>query len=240
MTLTQSKSVSSLEGPSEDSKKMTQEYGPMVAFQSGSPMMIVGPTNSGKTFWVRRLLSHQMFTEPIHSILYCYGVHQSAFDNMKSQDLAAEKITFHQGLPDKAKLEEIHDGNFHVVVLDDLMEHIVKSEDMQQLFTKYCHHMNITAIFISQNIFHQGPRARTISLNSHVIVLFSNKRDESQIRTFARQIYPTKWKRFLDVYERNMNHEYSYLVIDCTPSHPREIKVRTSIFPGETTYTFDI
>lgn len=213
---------------------------PTVPFQSGSPMMIVGPTNSGKTFWVRRLLAHNMFTQPIKSVLYCYGVHQATYDQMKTENLAAEKITFHQGLPERSKLEEISDGNFHVVVLDDMMEDIVRSKDMQQLFTKYCHHLNITAIFVSQNIFHQGPHARTISLNSHVIVLFSNKRDESQIRTFARQIYPTKWKRFIDVYERNMNHEYSYLVIDCTPSHPREIKVRSSIFPGETTHTFDI
>lgn len=213
---------------------------PVVPFQSGSPMMVVGPTNSGKTYWVRRLLSHDMFTEPVKSILYCYGVDQKAYEDMKSGHLAAGKIRFFQGIPDKATLEEMNDGNFHIIVLDDMMEDIVKSKDMQQLFTKYCHHMNMTAIFVSQNIFHQGPLARTISLNSHVIVLFANKRDESQIKIFARQIYPTKWKRFIDIYEKSMNHEYSYLVVDCTPSHPREIKVRSAIFPGEMTYTFDI
>ena len=213
---------------------------PVVPFQSGSPIMVVGPTNSGKTHWVKRLLSHHMFTQPVKSVLYCYGVDQRAYEQMRADSLSAEKIHFHQGLPDRKKLEDLADGNFHVVVLDDMMEDIVKSKDMQQLFTKFCHHYNISAIFISQNIFHQGPLARTISLNSHVIVLFANKRDESQIKILARQIYPNKWKRFIDVYEKSMNHEYSYLVIDCTPSHPREIKVRTDIFPGETTYTFDI
>ena len=214
---------------------------PTVPFQSGSPIMVVGPTNSGKTFWVRRLLSHNMFTQPVKSILYCYGVHQKAYEEMKAENLAADTLTFHEGLPDRKMLEDLADGeHFHIVVLDDMMEEIVRSKEMQQLFTRYCHHDNITAIFVSQNIFHQGPQARTISLNSHVIVLFSNKRDESQITTFVRQIYPRKSKRFLNVYETEMNHEYSYLVIDCTPSHPREIKVRSRIFPGEMTYTFDI
>ena len=203
-------------------------------------MLIAGPTNCGKTFWVNRLLMNDMFTQPVSSILYCYGVYQDFYNVMKNNKAIRGPMTFRQGLPSKADIDTIHDGKFHIIVLDDLMEQIVKSQEMQQLFTKYCHHLNITAIFISQNIFQQGPHARSISLNCHIIVLFSNKRDESQIRTFARQLYPTKWKRFVEVYESNMNFEFSYLVIDCTPSHPRDIKVRSCIFPGETSYTFDI
>ena len=120
------------------------------------------------------------------------------------------------------------------------MEDIVRSSHMQQLFTKFCHHLNISAIFISQNLFQSGPHARSISLNCHIIVLFSNKRDESQIRTFARQLYPKEWHRFLQVYELEMTYEYAYLIIDCMPSHPREIKVRKNIFPGEIPVTYDI
>ncbi len=214
---------------------------PTVPFQAGSPVMIVGPTNCGKTHWVRRLLSHQMFSQPVKSVMYCYGVHQELYNSMRRDRDIVGPITFRQGLPSKGDIDAMHDGGgFHIIVLDDLMEVIVKSAEMQQLFTKYCHHLNISAIFISQNIFQQGPHARSISLNSHIIVLFANKRDESQIRTFARQIYPTKWKRFIEVYEKEMNYEFAYLVVDCTPSHPREIKVRSNIFPGQTTVTYDI
>ena len=203
-------------------------------------MLIAGPTQCGKTYWVNRLLMHDMFTEPVTSILYCYGVYQNFFRQMKENLGVKTPIQFQQGLPTQGDLENLADGRFHVVVLDDLMEQIVKSHDMQQLFTKYCHHLNLTAIFISQNLFQPGPHARSISLNVHVVVLFANRRDESQIRTFARQIYPTHWKRFLQVYEKEMDYEFSYLVIDCTPCHPRDIKVRSNIFPGEITYTYDI
>lgn len=213
---------------------------PTVPFEAGSPILVAGPTQCGKTYWVNRLLLNNMFTKPVASVLYCYGVYQDFFRAMKDNPQMKIPLRFHKGLPTQSDLENLSDGSFHIVVLDDLMEQIVKSQNMQQLFTKYCHHLNLTAIFISQNLFQPGPHARSISLNVHVVVLFTNKRDESQIRTFARQIYPTQWKRFLQVYEKEMKYEFSYLVVDCTPSHPRDIKVRTNIFPGEITYTYDI
>lgn len=213
---------------------------PTIPFEAGSPILVAGPTQCGKTYWVNRLLLNDMFTQPVASVLYCYGVYQDFFRTMRDNPQMKIPLQFHKGLPSQNDLEALADKRFHIVVLDDLMEHIVKSQEMQQLFTKYCHHLNLSAIFISQNLFQPGPHARSISLNVHVVVLFSNKRDESQIRTFARQIYPTKWKRFLQVYEREMKYEFSYLVVDCTPSHPRDIKVRMNIFPGEITYTYDI
>ena len=214
---------------------------PTVPFQAGSPMLIVGPTNCGKTFWVNRLLTNDMFNEPISNILYCYGVQQHLFDDMKKDPNIRPSLHFHEGLPNRDDIDNLaKNGGFQLVILDDLMEHIVRSQEMQQLFTKYCHHLNISAIFISQNIFQNGPQARTISLSCHVIVLFANKRDESQIRIFARQIYPTKWRRFIEAYEHHMNFQYSYLVVDCTPAYPRDIKVRSCIFPGETTVTYNI
>ena len=38
---------------------------PLIPFQAGSPIMITGPTASGKTYWTHKLLSNQMFTEPV-------------------------------------------------------------------------------------------------------------------------------------------------------------------------------
>ena len=118
---------------------------PLVPFQAGSPIMIAGPTGSGKTFWTNKLLKNQMFTEPVSSVLYCYGVYQTYYDKMEIPNLE-----FHEGLPSLDKVQSLNDGKFHVIVLDDLMEYIVKSVETQNLFTKYCHHYNITAIFLTQ------------------------------------------------------------------------------------------
>ena len=85
-----------------------------------------------------------MFTKPVSSILYCYEVYQDYFDEIKTM---THNIEFHEGLPTLEKVQSLNDDNFNIIILDDLMEHIVKSIDTQILFTKYCHHYNITAIF---------------------------------------------------------------------------------------------
>ena len=67
---------------------------PLVPFQAGSPIMVAGPTASGKTYWTNKLLSNNMFTQPVSSILYCYGVWQDYFEEMEIPNLE-----FHDGLP---------------------------------------------------------------------------------------------------------------------------------------------
>ena len=147
---------------------------PVIPFQSGSPIMIVGPTNSGKIVWVNRLLSHDMFTEIPKSILHCYSVYQKFFEEMKTNPDIKVPIIFMEGLPTKDIMDNMNNGNFHIIILHNMMETIVKSLDMLQLFTKYCHHYNISAVFIMQNVYHQGPYGRSISLNNHMMILFEN------------------------------------------------------------------
>ena len=211
----------------------------VVQIRAGSPMLVSGPTNSGKTFWVSRLLSNEgMFTEKVKSVLYCYGVWQKMYNEIKSNSFCP--IEFVEGIPSRDKVDSYYDGDFHVIILDDLMEKIVKSQDMQELFSKYCHHMNMSAVFISQNIFQAGPHTRTISLNCHIIVLFANKRDESQVKIVGRQFFPQLWRKFLNAYNDATSKPFGYLLIDCTPQHPRQLQLRTGIFPSETSYTYCI
>ena len=184
----------------------------LVPFHAGSPIMVAGPTSLGKTYWTHKLLTHNMFTESVASVLYCYGVFQNYFNQMKIPN-----IEFHEGLLTLEKVQSLHDGSFHVIVLDDLMEYIVKSIEVQNLFTKYCHHYNITVIFLTQNMFTQGPCARTININTHILVLFANKRDESQAMNLGKQLYPCNSKVFMDAYEDATSYLHGYLVIDCDP-----------------------
>ena len=183
-----------------------------------------------------------MFTQPVASILYCYGMYQEFFNTMREDPSISCPICFQEGLPTQQEIDNMYDKHFHIIVLDDLMEKIVKSADMQELFTKYCHHKNITTIMVSQNAFQKGPNACTISLNTHIHILFANKRDKSQVGIFAHQLFHSKRKKkhFLDVYDEHMKNRFTYLAINCTPQFPPEMKVHANIFPGKVTYTFDI
>ena len=77
-------------------------------------------------------------------------------------------------------------------------------------FSKYCHHYNITVIFITQNIFAQGPCSRTININTHILVLFANKRDESQALNLGKQLYPWGTKFLWNV--TKMQHLYPLVI----------------------------
>jgi len=225
------------------SRQQQQEEQPaaaaVVPFRMGSPMIVAGPTNSGKTFWVHQLLlkADRMFERTPKSILYCYSVYQPLYNTIK--DSSTIPFTFHEGMPTRQQFDNMghsdddDDDEFHIIVLDDLMEKIVKNKDMMELFSIYCHHKNVTAILITQNLFVQGAHSRNISLNAHVFVLFANKRDEQQIHRLGRQFYPTEWRGFVKAYKDATDQDYGYLVVDVTPVHPRILQLRTNIFPPE-------
>ena len=183
-----------------------------------------------------------MFMQPISSILYCYGVYQDFFDKMHQDPDILCPIEFNKGLPSLENIHALNDGQFHVIVFDDLMKKIVQSEDMRDLFTMYCHHKNITTIMVSQNPFLKGKHLCTISINTHIHILFRNKRDESQINHLAHQLFQKGSMRtnFLQVVDEELTMDYGYLVMDCTPKMPCDMQVCTNIFPGETTYTWDL
>ena len=45
-------------------------------------MMVIGPMNYGKMYWINQLLENDMFTQPGASILYCHGVYQEFYNKM--------------------------------------------------------------------------------------------------------------------------------------------------------------
>ena len=55
----------------------------------------------------------------------------------------------------------------NLLVVDDQMEEAGKSTERSSLFTKGSHHLNLTIVYLVQNIFDKGQAHRTVSLNSH-------------------------------------------------------------------------
>jgi hypothetical protein len=195
-------------------------------------MNVVGPTAVGKSHWVYELLkqSNSMYEEPPRNILYCYGIYQSLFDDMKR---TLKHLRFHQGLPTDTEINEFADGHHNLIVLDDLMSSVLSNKDMELLFTQGCHHRRLSVIFISQNLYCQGRSSRNIALNTWYLIIFKVIRDMSQLMTLGRQLYPDKSGVLIEVYRDVMQTPYSYLVIDLTPHVEDEYRLRTRVFPGE-------
>ena len=52
-------------------------------------------------------------------------------------------------------------------MLDDKMIDARKDKRIVNLCTRGSHHLNLTVIYMEQNLFNQGKDIRSISLNSH-------------------------------------------------------------------------
>ena len=171
-------------------QKQSTEISGHIVFEHPSCILVVGPTRSGKTQWVCKLLicKEEKFNPVPTSILYCYTHWQPSYDNLK--DLMPE-IEWHKGLP------TLENHNNAIVILDDLMDASMNNESIMQAFTQKSHHQNITVILMMQNLFHQGSKARTMHLNAQNYVLFKNPRDKQQIKTLAMQMYPNNYHSIL-------------------------------------------
>lgn len=195
-------------------------------FTAPTTICLSGVTQSGKTTWVKQLIRYKdaVIEPPPKKVLYCYGVWQPAFEDMKD-------VVFHEGLPTEKEIDAFANGPHCLLVLDDLMDSVVKSESAQRLFVRGSHHKNITVVYINQNMFYQGKCARTISLNCHYLALFKNPRDFSQIQLLGRQI--GLGKTLVEAYEDCMKDSYGYLVVDLSPHSGSDRKLFSHIFPGE-------
>ena len=141
-----------------------------------------------------------MFERIPTKILYAYKVWQNVYDEMER---CLTNIDFTEGLPSKYELIELSkQGEHSLLILDDLLLEASENIDIINLFTVYVHHLKLTTLCITQNLFGRGKYMRSISLNTHYFILFKNMRDKQQISTFARQIFPGKVKYFMDAYEK--------------------------------------
>ena len=98
---------------------------------------IAGMSNSGKSYWVFKLLQHNnvLFQKPPGKILYCYSIWQPLHDKMENE----LDINFYQGLPSLEYLQKFGSSNQHTLVcLDDLQHEIVNSKTIEMLFTQLC------------------------------------------------------------------------------------------------------
>ena len=107
--------------------------------------VVAGPTGSGKSEWVLRLIDHanEMIQPPPSRIWYCYGEFQSTF---------IRQIHFHEGLPDMS--DAVFDGTEStLLILDDLMSET--NQLVANVFTKISHHRNVSVVYLTQKFVRQ-------------------------------------------------------------------------------------
>ena len=182
-----------------------------------STMVIAGPTQCGKTTLVLDMLSKSktLFSPPPRRIIWYFGEYKPKIE---------QKVLFRQGIPSEE--DDLQEND--LIIIDDLFLESEKSMHITNLFSRIAHHKNTFVIFISQNIYQQGKFARTRALNTQYLIIFSNPRDQTQVRMLSRQMYPTNPNFLIDAfYDTIKENIYGYLLIDLRPESKH--RVRTNI-----------
>lgn len=212
----------------------------LVPLEAPTSIFVVGVSGSGKSYLTREILKHAdgMFKKPIIRIMFCYGVWQDLYDQMKQE---IPFIEFHRGFPPADEMQEWGNIKGHkILVLDDLMIDAADNLDMVHLLCVGSHHYDITVIHLMQNLFHKGKAMRTASLNCHYFILFPSYRDRLQIQSFGKQLFPGKSKYFMDAFEKATAKPYGYLLVDLNPHSDKAYQLRTDILPGQITKVFQL
>ena len=181
-------------------------------------MLVAGSRGAGKCEFVKQLLSLKCYimTDPPERIVWFYGRHQPDLFCSLTEEIPS--IEFYEGLP--TNIEVMFDrSKRNICIIDDLMQSASGSQLVENLFTDG-RHLNLSVVFVSQNLFYAGKKCRTISLI----------RDQTQIRHLACQMFPSKPKFLQAAYEEETKDPYRYLFLDFHPNSPEFARVRGNIF----------
>ena len=126
----------------------------LLKFVSPCSLCLIGMSNSGKTTYLTKMLKQAegVFTEPPKRVIVCYNIFQDLFRRMAE---TVPNISFYQGLPDRATIEEwaAKTGGHLMLVFDDLYHELIQSKAVCDLTIMLSHHLNISCIMTSHNIF---------------------------------------------------------------------------------------
>ena len=208
----------------------TKAY-PEFKFNHMFSMLVVGPSQCGKTYFVEELLTKPCVNYPNkkpRKIQWFFNQWQPRY---KSLQLAlGNDIQFTQGLPELSEdLHEINPKFNNVLVFDDLMAQATDSPVLSKLFTQG-RHRNASVILLLQNMFPKGKYNTDISRNAQYMVLFRSPSDRKQVDIIAERIFAKDRTKFMEVYTQETAKPFGYVLIDNQPKTTADKQVVSSVF----------
>ena len=203
-------------------------------FRHKFSLLVVGPTQSGKTHFVQQILENDRIVyekKRKRRILWCYTQWQEGYVALKK--LFKKEITFAHGLPKFSDdLSEI-DADFNNIII---MAEAIDSPMVSRLFTQG-RHRNASIILLLQNMFPKGKYNTDISRNAQYITLFRSPSDRKQIGIVAERMFDKSRDRFMAAFYKETEKPFGYLLVDNKPDTPGHKQVIRDVFGKCHVYT---
>lgn len=192
--------------------------------------VIAGPSFSGKTQFVRRLLEDRwrLIDKQFDEIFWFYGQETTFLQSLNDRTYGIP-VTIVKGLPDSFE-EYIHPGKNTLFVIDDLMQSAGGSPAVTDLFCNKVQHAKISVLLLIQNLFYHGKERTTLVRCAHYLVVFKNPMDNSIPLYLAQKLMPLRKKLFLKLFDHATSRPHGYLFCDGKQDTPDVARFRSELF----------
>lgn len=191
-------------------------------FKSPFGMIIAGPSSSGKSTFLLKLIAESdelIYPKPA-SVLYCYGEMSSLIPVFQKAG-----VGIYAGVPPEDVIKR--QPKPLLLVLDDLLLSMPEGY-LSSLFTAKSHHQNFSIIFVTQNLFEK--KIKVARQNAQYLVLMRSPNSALSVRNIGVQLFPRQLDYFLDAYGQATREPFGYLLIDMHASSDPILRLRTNIF----------
>lgn len=128
--------------------------------------------------------------------MYAYGEYQDIFDQMKKEN---PSIIWCDGFCQETIQNKLDvKGLKKLLIIDDLLQEVAENDFFHKFYIRRSHHWDVSLLFTTQYLHQKG--LRLINLNTTHYILFKSLRDQTPVRTLGIQMFPSKWRSFMDVY----------------------------------------
>ena len=225
--------------PKTAQESLTTKPYPEFHFRHKFSLLVVGPSQSGKTYFVQQILENNRIVYDEQKrirIFWYYNQWQDCYDSLRKS--VGKRIQFERGLPELSEnMSEIHTRYNNIIVLDDLMAEATDSPVVSRLFTQG-RHRNASVILLLQNMFPNGKFNTDISRNAQYLALFLRPSDRKQIGIVGERMFDKNRVHFMNAYYKETEKPFGYLVMDNKPDTPADKQVLGDLFDDCHVYLF--
>ncbi len=204
-------------------------------FRHPNTIMVSGPTQSGKTWFVKKVLEQKLIRPFPTRIVWVFKDWQPLYDELQA---FYPHIEFIKGYNDKI-YEDFDPLINNLLVIDDQMENASNANSLSTLFTVGSHHRNLTVIYLVQYQYTKGKSTRSVGLNTHYNVIFRNNGDLTQTETVFRRRVKRNSKWLSEAFDDATSVPHGYIILDNRQGTPPQLRIRTGILDGETAAIYE-
>jgi len=179
-------------------------------------ILLYSQSNSGKTYLTLDILKSTVFDVKFDDIYYVYTIFNQRFNEFPNIKFIKDEIPVLNN--DKRK---------KLLVCDDLLINPEAINRLTSIFLVDGHNTSTSCMFLLQDL-HMNRKIRSLSLNTHIFIIFAHLRDTLAINNLFRQM-AISTSLLQQAYKEATKKQYTYLCINLQAGVSDELRVSSDI-----------